>query len=294
MVRSKKIKDRIVDILIVLFLGIMAFACLVPILNTLAVSFSDSSSGSRDVFLLPSGFSIESYRMILEDGNYFVAFWVSVKRVFLGGFINFALTILMAYPLSKEKKTFKLRNVYMWFLVFTMLFYGGLIPWYMVIHRLKLIDTMWALVLPGAVPVFNVILLMNYIRGLPKEIEEAGIVDGARPLRMLFAIYIPISAPAIATVTLFSLVGHWNSFFDGMILINSANKVPLQTFIQRLVVRTNFTLQMSKEEIIRLNKISQMSMNAAKVIVSMVPILCVYPFLQRYFVHGIVMGSVKE
>ncbi|HZG75795.1 MAG TPA: carbohydrate ABC transporter permease, partial [Paenibacillus sp.] len=168
------------------------------------------------------------------------------------------------------------------------------IPWYMVIQKLGLMDSIWALVLPGAVPIFNVILLMNFFRSLPKELEEAGVMDGAGPWYMLVRIFLPVSLPALATVTLFTIVGHWNSFFDGLILINSPEKLPLQTYIQTLVVEMSNLNLMNPEDIQRMEEISNRTMNAAKIVVAMIPILLVYPFLQRYFIHGIVMGSVKE
>ena len=120
----------------------------------------------------------------------------------------------------------------MWIIVFTMLFSGGIVPWYMVISKLGLINSIWALVLPGAVPVFNVILLMNFFKGIPKELEEAAFIDGAGPLKILLKIFIPISMPSLATITLFVIVGHWNNFFDGIILINDSEKIPLQTYLR--------------------------------------------------------------
>jgi ABC-type glycerol-3-phosphate transport system permease component len=154
-------------------------------------------------------------------------------------------------------------------------------------------DTLWALVLPGAVPVFNVVLLMNFFRNLPKELSDAGHIDGAGPWYMMVKVYVPLSLPALATITLFSVVGHWNSFFDGMIFMRSTEHYPLQTYIQQLVVQLNLAdLDSTQAEL--LQKVSDKTLNAAKIVVSMVPILVVYPFLQKYFIHGIMLGSVKE
>lgn len=203
------------------------------------------------------------------------------------------LTILMAYPLSKTKKVFPQRNIYMWYLVFSMLFNGGLVPNYLLISELGLLDSIWSLILPGAVPIFNVIILMNFFRGLPPELEEAARIDGANPWVILFRIFVPLAVPSIATVTLFSIVGHWNSFFDGIIYINSSAKLPLQSYMQQLVVEIQETSTMSQEELQKMNELTSKNFNAAKVFVSMIPILLVYPFLQKYFVTGLVMGSVK-
>lgn len=219
---------------------------------------------------------------------------MSVKRVFLGVIINMILTVLMAYPLSLETRQFPSRDRYMWLLIFTMLFNGGVVPWYFVIRSLGMLDSIWALVLPGAVPVFNVILVINFFRNIPKAIKESAQLDGIGPLGMLIQIYIPLAKPAIATVSLFSIVNHWNSFFDGMLLMNTPEKMPLQTYIQSLVIRISDITQsgLSAEQLA--DRMSQRTFNASKIVVSTIPILLIYPFLQKYFVTGITLGSVKE
>jgi putative aldouronate transport system permease protein len=201
---------------------------------------------------------------------------------------------MMAYPLSKEKRAFKSRNVYMWIVVFTMLFSGGLIPWYMTIQKLGLLNSIWALVLPGAVPVFNVILLMNFFRGVPKELEEAAFMDGAGPWYIMLNIFVPISKPSIATVTLFNIVGNWNAFFDGLVLMNKAKNYPLQTYIQQLVLNNEILSVVDFQRLQEMMQVSNRTYNAAKIFVSMVPLLLIYPFLQKYFVTGITLGSLKE
>jgi len=278
-----------------IILGGISLLCLAPIWYTVAVSLSEKSAAAANaVSLWPVGFNWSSYEKLLSDHKFFTAFGVTLKRVALGGALHFLMTVLMAYPLSREPDKFRSRNIYMWIVIFTMLFSAGLIPWYIVIQKLSMLDTIWALVLPGAVPVFNVILLMNFFRGIPKDLEEAAAMDGVGHTYMLFKIFIPISMPALATVTLFSIVGHWNSFFDGLILMNHASNYPLQTYIQQLVVQINNMSRMSPEEIKQIMQISSKTLNAAKIVISMIPILVVYPFLQRFFIHGIVLGSVKE
>lgn len=217
---------------------------------------------------------------------------VSVERVVLGGSINLVLTILVSYPLSKETKDFRSRTFYAWFFFITMLFSGGLIPWYMTIKQLRLTDTIWALVLPGAVPVFSVIILLNFFREVPKELSEAAFIDGAGQWTTLWKIYVPVSTPALATILLFALVGHWNSWFDGLILMNNPKHYPLQSYIQTIVVARDFT-SMTKEQISELATISDRTIKAAQIFLGSLPIMLVYPFLQKYFVKGIVLGSVK-
>jgi putative aldouronate transport system permease protein len=294
MVRNKSLPARLSDAAILLIMLAISFVSLAPVLHTVAVSFSDNAKAAGGfVKLWPVGFNLESYRKIVEEPHFLHAFYVSVKRVAVGGTINFVLTVLMAYPLSKSGKEFPYRNVYTWFLLFTMLFSGGVIPLYLTVKTLGMFNTIWALVLPGAVPVFNVILLMNFFRNLPKELSEAGYMDGAGPWFMLLKIFIPLSLPSLATVTLFSVVGHWNSFFDGMIFMRSVEYYPLQTYIQQLVVQLNLA-DLDSTQAAQLEKISDKTLNAAKIVVSMTPILMIYPFLQKYFIHGIMLGSVKE
>ncbi|SFS48065.1 carbohydrate ABC transporter permease [Paenibacillus sp. BC26] len=297
MVFSKSWSSRSADMFIYLALIIIACISLFPLWYTIALSFSDKAAvNAGRVFAWPVGFNLTSYKIILEDHKFFTAFYISVKRVLLGGVINFVLTVIMAYPLARDNKMFPGRKIYMWYLVFCMLFSGGLIPLYMTVTELNLQNTLWSLVLPGAVPIFNVILIMNFFRNLPKELEEAAIVDGSGPWRTLASIFIPVSMPALATVTLFSIVGHWNSFFDGLIYMNKPSLYPLQTYIQQLVVRIDPELMKSltTDQLIELSKASDKTLNSAKLIVAMIPLLAIYPFLQKYFVHGIVLGSVKE
>lgn len=292
-----KKKISVVDILIMVVVSLMCLSCLVPILNAIAISFSDKTSAALgEVYFLPKNFNLTSYQEILKDQRFFDSFGVSVLRVLLGTFINVFLCIIMAYPLSKDSKTFPARNIYMWVLVATMLFNGGLVPNFLLIKNIGIMDTIWALVLPGAVNVFNLIILVNFYKGIPKSLEEAAYVDGAKPFYILFKIFVPLAKASIATITLFAAVNHWNSFFDGKIYINSPENQPLQTYIQSLTFQVNTVAMqnMNPDEIIRKLKMSNITFNAAKAIVSMIPIVAIYPFLQRYFVTGIVMGAVKE
>lgn len=265
-----------------------------PLLNTLAISLSDKSAiFSGKIRFWPVGFTLTSYEMLLGEQGFFRAFGVSLVRVILGGGINFVLTVLMAYPLSKRRERFRARNAYMWIIAFTMIFNGGMIPTYMTVRALGILDSIWALVLPSAVQSYNIILLMNYFRSLPKEIEEAAMIDGAGPWRSLVSVFLPVSLPCLATITLFSIVGHWNTFFDGLIYMNRPENYPLQTYIQQMVISMNSINLNDPNQLSILLQTSQQTLNAAKIFVSMLPILLIYPLLQRYFVTGITLGSVK-
>ena len=173
-----------------------------------------------------------------------------------------------------------------------MLFSGGVIPLFMVVSQLKLTDTIWALVLPGAVPVFNIILLINFFKGVPDALDEAARIDGATPLQILLRVYLPVSLPALATVALFSIVNYWNDYFSGLLYMNKAALYPLQTYIQQLTV--DITQITDAEQLKQLATMNNRAFNATKIVVSTIPLLIIYPFLQKYFVSGITIGSVKE
>lgn len=294
MVRERTLASRLFDaLLLVLLLGI-AIVCVLPIWYTLALSLSDKAAAAAGIVRLwPVGFNLTSYQTIMTDYKFINSFGISVQRVVLGAGLNFVVTVLMAYPLSKSAKEFRGRNVFMWLLVFCMLFNGGLVPWYMTVKSYGLINSIWALVLAGGVQVFHVILIVNFFRNLPKELEEAALVDGAGPWYMLGRIFAPLAVPVLATITLFSIVYHWNEFFQGLVLMSSAEKYPLQTYIQQLVVVID-TTRMTEEEYKRLSELSNQTLNAAKIFIAMIPVLAIYPFLQRFFIHGITLGSVKE
>ncbi len=278
------------------FLSIVTFICLFPLVNVLAVSFSSSwAAGGGLVKLWPVGFTLSSYEYVMQKPEFAKSFIISVERLGLGVSINMILTVLAAYPLSKDKRTLRIRGFYAWFFLVTILFSGGLIPWYLTIRATGLLDSIWALVLPGAVPVFNVILLLNFFRQLPKEIEESAFMDGAGHWTSLLKIYLPLSMPCIATLILFAAVGHWNAWFDGMILMNKTEHYPLQTYLQTIVKGLDGRLwsSLSASDIKMLSEINDRTAKAAQIFLAALPILCVYPFLQRYFMSGIVVGSVK-
>ena len=293
MLRYKTLENRIFDFVVTVLLVLLGLLCLLPLLHVLALSFSSKNAAvAGRVGFWPVEFTLASYEYLLKDSRFFQAFFVSGKRVILGGGLNLICTVLMAYPLSLEKDEFPSRDRYMWFTIFCMLFGASLVPWYFVIKGTGLLNSIWALVIPSAVPVYNVILLMNFFRNQPKAIKESAKIDGINQIQMMSLICVPLAKPAIATVTLFSIVGHWNNFFDGMLLINTPSKVPLQTYIQSLVINMSDTSKLSTEQLI--NMMSQRTFNSAKIVIATVPILIIYPFMQKYFVTGITLGSVKE
>lgn len=286
-------KNKLMDTVVWLIVILMTLCCLLPLLNTLAISFSNNSAvNANQVGILPVGFTLSSYKKLLEDNQFWRSAWISVLRVVLGTGLNMLMMILLAYPLSKSKNRFASRDIYMKLVIFAMLFNGGLIPGYIIVSKLHLLNTIWALVLPGAVPVFNVILLMNFMKGLPEALEEAAVIDGASEWTILTRVVLPISKPGLATVALFSIVNHWNDYFQGLIYMRTPSKYPLQTYIQQLTIDVSQITD--PQQLIYFMTISTRTLNAAKIVVATVPLLAIYPFLQRYFVTGIVIGAVKE
>ena len=275
-------------------LAILGLTCLLPLIHILAMSFSSSGAVTRgDVGLVPVDFTLQSYKYVVEKQEFWTATLVSVERVALGVAVNMVLTVLAAYPLSKEKWEFHGRSVYTWFFVITMLFSGGLIPTYLVVYNTGLINSIWAMILPGAVPVYNVILLMNFFRSTPKALEEAARIDGAGQFRVMWDIYVPLAKPALATVLLFAFVAHWNDWFAGLLYMQRTEKYPLQSYLRTVIIQQSLMNQNNVVDLEELAKISDRTKNAAQIFIAMIPILLIYPVLQKHFAKGLVMGSVK-
>lgn len=274
-----------------IFLTVLAVICAFPVIHMLSVSLSNQSAvAANQVGLFPVGFNMASYRMIAKREAFWTAFGISVERVILGVTINTVLTVLMAYPLSKSVRVFPSRRYYVWILIFAMIFDGGLIPNYLQVKNLHLFDTIWALVLPGAVPIYNIILVMNFMKQLPDTIEEAAEVDGASYFQRFFRIVLPLCKPSIATVVLFSFLAHWNGWFDGKIYNNNTANYPLQTYLQALITNTDLT---NSSEAIENALTNVKTLQAAQLFLTMLPILIIYPFLQKYFTKGLTIGAVK-
>lgn len=296
-ISNNNLSSKIGKTLIYLFIGGLGLITLLPLMNIIAISLSSSGAVTANaVGILPVNFTLEPYKLLVDDPQFWRSFGISLQRVFLSLVLNMILIVLMAYPLSKDNERFKGRKIYMSILIFAMLFNGGMIPTYLVVRNLGLLNTIWALVLPGAVPVFNVILMMNFFRGVPKALEEAALIDGATDLQILLKIYLPISVPSLATVALFSIVGNWNDFFGGLIYMTKVSNYPLMTYIESLTIDIQDIIKQGVDSttVSSLMGVSDHNLNAAKIVVSTIPLIMIYPFLQKYFVTGIVVGSVKE
>lgn len=272
----------------------LVLSCLLPLWYTLCISLSGKSAVAGGmVSLWPVDVTLSSYEAIIKDAGFIRSAGISFCRVVLGTAFSLTVIVLMAYPLSKSKREFPWRDAFMWILIFCFLFNGGLVPWYITMKNYGMINTMQGLVLAGGVPVFNVILVMNFFRNIPKSLEEAAIMDGAGPWMILLRLILPISKPVVATVSLFTIVNYWNEFFQGLVLATTERMYPLQTYIQQMVVTLNMT-NMTLEQYQKVSKLSNQGLNAAKIFVALLPVLAIYPFLQKYFITGITLGAVKE
>ncbi|MGC4105861.1 MAG: carbohydrate ABC transporter permease [Thermomicrobiales bacterium] len=278
--------------------GILVFLTLVtllPIMNVLARSLSDAPQiASNPGMIWPRGLTLEAYRYIFDTPVLIRAFGVSVFVTVVGTALNMVVTTAAAYGLSKTDLPG--HRIMMWFVIMPMLFSAGLLPTYMLIKDIGLLNSVWVLVVWGMVSPFNLILLRNFFWSIPQEVEEAARLDGASDLRTLWDIVLPLSKPVLATVSLFYAVGHWNDFFTGLFFITDNSKWPLQVVLRTIVVDQSM-MNMGGSgsptgDATRL-VVSTANITAASIIFAVVPILLVYPFLQRHFVKGIMLGSVK-
>lgn len=296
MIKSKSFSDRTFGVFTYVIITLMTLLCLLPLLHMVALSFSDKEAVSAGrVGIWPMGFNLEAYKMILSDQQYFRSFGVSVARVVVGTIYNIITTVLFAFPLAHEKKQWPSRNLYMLFMLFTMMFgNGGLVPWYFTIKKVGMLGTFWALVIPGGVAFGHVILLMNAMRNLPKSLRESAELDGAGYMSLLFRIYLPLTIPTLAVIVLYCVVGHWNEFFAARILIKKMEQLPLQSYIYSLRMTETHLSTLRTTELMKLETLSGRAFDAAKIVVATVPILLIYPVIQQFFVGGITLGAVKE
>ena len=276
-----------------IFISLVTLSCIFPFTHILALSLSSKDAiVSGIVGFWPVGITLQNYQYVIKDFNFYRSFMISMQREFLGITVCFLMTLLSAYPFSLSKSKFHARQFYVWFYIVAMLFYAGMIPTYLIVASTGLIDSIWSLILPGAVPIFYVLLLQNFIKELPQSISDAAFIDGAGYFMLLFRILMPLCKPAIASIILFIAVDHWNAWFDGMLYINNNMKFPLQTYLRSVIVKININFITDVQSLS--DMVASTGADTAKIFVSMVPILAVYPFIQKNFMTGIVLGSVKE
>ncbi|MFX3632555.1 MAG: carbohydrate ABC transporter permease [Candidatus Pristimantibacillus sp.] len=296
MIHKQSFSRKLFVVFNTLLLTFITLLGIIPFIHLLSISLSSNTAAmSGEVSLWPVGFSTDAYVYLGEKVEFFRSLWVSVQRVVLGTAVNMFLVFITAFPLAKSNDQFKFRTPYVWLFAITMFFGGGLIPTYIIVKETGLIDSIWALILPGALNVWNMVLMLNFFRSIPKELDEAATIDGAGHLRVLWQIYLPVSLPSIATIGLFTIVGHWNAWFDGILYLNSPDKYPLQTYLSTLIMSINAQMSaMSIEQLKVMENLSEKTLRTAQIFMGALPIMLVYPFLQKFFVKGMTVGSVKE
>ncbi len=290
--RKQKTSDKVFDTIIIVITTISALLCLLPVLNVAAVSLSSNSAIiSSKVFLWPVEFTIDSYRAIFSDKSMMWSMGFTILITLIYTVVSMALTIVAAYPLSK--KGLKGRSGFLLVIVITMYFSGGIIPDYILVKSLGLLDSMWSLILPGAISAFNLILLKSFFNSLPEGLEEAARIDGCTDFGVLIRIVLPLSLPIIATLSLFYAVGKWNSFMDALFYITDPNKYPLQLKLYQIVANSQ-SLEAAFAEGNMSPGLLPDSLKAASVMFATIPIVCVYPFIQKHFIKGVMLGAIKE
>ncbi|CQR56631.1 carbohydrate ABC transporter permease [Paenibacillus riograndensis] len=271
-----------------LILTLVAVATLYPIVYITAISLSDTVSVVQGkVFLFPKGFNFEAYGEVLKNDTIPRAYLNSVFYTALGTFLNLLFTAVAAYPLSQ--KGFFGRKFFMTAIVLTMFLNPGIIPTYVVVQQLGLTDSVWALVLPNAIWTMELIILKSFYENMSSQIREAALIDGASEYRILFNIVIPLSKPALASIGLFYFMGHWNSFFLPLIYLNDADKYPLQVVLRDMLIYS----AENDAGLVDRSALAPQSIKNATIVLSMIPVLLIYPFAQKYFAKGVMLGSEK-
>ena len=280
----------------VMIFGMILFmlVCIYPFWYVLAGSFSDGADYMRGgVYLLPRKFSLQNYIVTLADSRLYIGFRVTILRTVICTVTHVLFTSMVAYAMSR--KDLPCRSLIYWINMFTMFFGGGLIPFYILLKQLRLINTFWVYLIPGLYSVYNMIIFSNYFHSIPEEMHESATMDGASEFRMLYQLYLPLSTPVLATVALWVGVGHWNAFFDSMVYTTDRNLQTLQLYLYKMIKTSEFV---SSADMGGLPSSIQQNVTAttvryATIIVSTIPILCIYPFLQRFLTKGIMLGSLK-
>lgn len=288
--KSRGLSEKI----IIVFLALLCLIIIYPFYNVVIVSVANTKSlGTHVPYLLPYVFDIEGYKEIFRDKYLLTSLRNTILVTVIGTLLNMYLSVTGAYVLSKKRLVG--RNFLLSLILFTMLFGGGLIPYYLVVGGLGLKNTLWAMILPCGLNTYYLIIMKNYFTSLPPSLEEAAKIDGANDITILVKVIIPISMPFIATFFLFYSVERWNEWYNALLFINKKNLMPLQIYLREILINYSSQIATQAQSIIASNQKSNMqSIQMASIVVASVPIICVYPFIQKHFVKGIMVGSIKE
>ncbi|MCS7461409.1 carbohydrate ABC transporter permease [Paenibacillus doosanensis] len=291
--RQATLASRLLDGVIIVLLLALVFVTLYPIYYIFIVSISDGSAVNRgDVKWIPHDVTIEAYKIIFKNKDIWHAYGNTLRYTVIGTAINVVFSAMCAFALSR--KDMYGRNAFIFMIAFTMFLSGGMIPTYLVIQKLGLIDTMWAIVLPPAINTFNMIIMKTFFEGIPVSLQESAFLDGANDIQILLRIILPLSMPIMATMVLFYAVHHWNSFFPSLLYLNSKDMYPVQVLLRNIVIAGEFADQQgdigsagSSFRVVAANY------KYAVIIITIIPILAVYPYLQKYFAKGVMIGALK-
>ena len=282
-------RNRTVDVVIIIVITAASLLCLMPMLHILALSMSGNSAiMAGRVTLLPMDIDFTAYRTVFGNMQMIRSLGFTILLVSIFTLISMTMTIMAAYPLTKRH--LKGRDVFLFIIVITMFFSGGMIPEYLLVRNLHLLDSIWALILPGAINAFYLLIIKTFFSSIPVELEESARIDGASQYRVLFSVVLPLSLPVLATLSLFYAVGRWNGFMDALLYITNSNLYPLQLRLYEMVVNSQVNSML--EGLSSVAPVPE-SLKAASIMFATLPILLVYPWLQRYFVSGMMIGAVK-
>ena len=278
---------NVINIIIVAFVGML---CLAPFIHVIAKSFSGNMPlVLKKVYFWPKEFQWNNYSFVLNNKQYLISMKNSVIITVSGTVLSMIITFLTAFVFTRQNMPFQ--KIYVGLFIFTMFFGGGIIPTYLLFSSVSLLDTYWVLILPGGVGVFNIILMRNFMESISPSLEESARIDGASNMTILFRIILPLSIPAIATISLFFAVGKWNAYFNAVLYTTSKRLMPIQLYLRNILMNLDLLAEEDPEQ---LAYVSTEGVRASTTISAILPILCVYPFLQKYFVGGMMIGAVKE
>ncbi|MGG1517877.1 carbohydrate ABC transporter permease [Paenibacillus oryzisoli] len=280
-------EDRIFNLVVVVVLGLAALAAILPLMYVVSMSITPFTEVLKNggFVLIPKSITLSAYHKLFTETNIPRAYVITIIITVVGTVVNLVLTSLMAYPLSR--KNLPGRTFFLLMVVFTMLFSGGLVPTYLIVKSLGLLNSVWSMILPNAVWSFNVLIMKSFFEGLPEELFESARMDGAKEFRILWQIVLPLSIPSMLTIGLFYMVGHWNEFFQAIMYVTDRGLFPLQVVIREILIQTQMPLENAE------NMMPTETMQMASVVMASLPIIVVYPFIQKHFTKGMLMGSVK-
>lgn len=287
-------KSRTFDVVVIIMFAALALLTLYPFYNVIILSFSNTESVAKHIpYLLPFALDLTGYKTIIQDSDFINSLLVSLFVTIVGTAVNMVLSVIAAYVLSR--KYLDGRNMIMSVIVFTMLFGGGLVPTYMVIKDMGLINKVWAMILPTAINTYYLIIMKNYFLGLPDGLFEAAKLDGAGEWTMLWKVAFPLSKPIMATFTLFYAVDRWNEWYNALLYINKKALSPLQIYLRDILTSLNSQLSTQAQQMMgSTQKVSTSAVQMETIVITALPIMLVYPYLQKYFVNGVMVGGIKE